>query len=156
MIREFKGLPASELELMLKAPLLVCILIAGADDDIDRKEIEKAIEWSQKNRSQDKSGLTEFYREMAKDFEDKFKIIVQTYPQKAIERGLIISTELEGLNDVFPKLNKQFAVAFYQSLLEIAQKTAESSGGLLGMRSIGEQEAKLITLPMILNPADKK
>ena len=154
MIREFDGLYASECELMLKAPLLVCILIAGADDDIDRREVKKAIELSQRNQSRGKSRLTEFYRELAEDFEDKLKIVIQSFPSKAIQREPMISAELKGLNDIFPKLNTQFAVDFYQSLLELAQKTAESSGGLLGMKSVGAEEAKLVTLAMILNPAD--
>ena len=43
MIPEFQKLDDAEIELVLKAPILVCILIAGADGDIDRKEINKAI-----------------------------------------------------------------------------------------------------------------
>ncbi|MBK8292958.1 MAG: hypothetical protein IPK96_20495 [Flammeovirgaceae bacterium] len=42
MIPEFEELSQAEIELMHKAPILVCILIAGADDHIDNREIKKA------------------------------------------------------------------------------------------------------------------
>ena len=43
MIPEFEELSQAEIELMHKAPILVCILIAGADDHIDNREIKKAL-----------------------------------------------------------------------------------------------------------------
>ena len=51
MIREFEKLTDSEIDLMLKAPVLVCILIAGADGDsiacAERKAKEQR--WSKVN-----------------------------------------------------------------------------------------------------------
>ena len=43
MIPEFEELSQAEIELMHKAPILVCILIAGSDDHIDNREIKKAL-----------------------------------------------------------------------------------------------------------------
>ena len=43
MIAEFNQLDDAEIELLLKSPVLVCILIAGADGNIDQKEINEAI-----------------------------------------------------------------------------------------------------------------
>jgi hypothetical protein len=155
MMRELEKLSPSEGDLMLKAPLLVCILIAGADDDIDRKEIKKAIQLAQKNQGSGKSRLMEFYRLMAEDFEDKLKVLIQSFPPKAAQREPIIVDELTHLNQIFSKIDRQLASEFYQSLLEIARKTAESSGGLLGLKSVGEEEARFVNLPMIKNPAQK-
>jgi hypothetical protein len=44
MMNQLKKLLASEAELILKAPLLACILIAGADGNVDRKGIKRAID----------------------------------------------------------------------------------------------------------------
>ena len=155
MTRELNKLSPSEVDLMLKAPLLGCILIAGADDDIDRKEIKKAIQLAQKNQGNGKSKMMEFYRIMAEDFEDKLKVIIQSLPPKAAQREPIIVDELTGLNDVFSKIDKELAFEFYRSLLEIARKTAESSGGLLGLNSVGEEEARFVNLPMLKIPTQK-
>jgi hypothetical protein len=39
MIPVFDKLSDSEIDAMLRAPLVACILIAGADGNVDRKEI---------------------------------------------------------------------------------------------------------------------
>jgi hypothetical protein len=153
MMRELEKLLPSEADLMLKAPLLVCILIAGADDDIDRKEIKKAIQLTQEKQRRSKSKLIEFYQLMAEDFEDKLKVLTQSFPARATQRGPAIATELEGLNAILQKISKPLALEFYKSLLEIAQKIASSSGGLLGMKSVGSEEAKYVSLSMIKDPA---
>jgi hypothetical protein len=153
MMRELEKLLPSEADLMLKAPLLVCILIAGADDDIDRKEIKKAIQLTQEKQRRSKSKLVEFYQLMAEDFEDKLKVLTQSFPARATQRGPVIATELEGLNAILKKISKPLALEFYKSLLEIAQKIASSSGGLLGMKSVGSEEAKYVSLLMIKDPA---
>jgi len=153
MIPEFENLSATETDLMLKAPILACILIAGADGNIDRNEIQGAIELARKKQKRSKSNLLEFYGYVGEDFEDKLKILIQTYPGKAPQRNPILVDELSNLNKILPKLEKSFALAFYHSIKEIAQETAESSGGLLGLNKIGDEEAKYLGLPMIKDPS---
>ena len=152
MIREFDRLSSTETDLMLKAPILACILVAGADGNIDRNEIQGAIELAQKQKKV-KANLLEFYRNVGEDFEDKLKILIQSYPLKALKRNPILVDELSQLNKILPKLDRQFALAFYHSIKEIAQKTAESSGGLLGLNKIGDEESKYLGLPMIKDPS---
>jgi tellurite resistance protein len=82
MIPEFQTLTDSETELMLKAPILVCILIAGADGDIDRKEIKEAIAIVRKEKK-NHTLLSGFFREMAQDFEDKIKILIRIVQKNA-------------------------------------------------------------------------
>ncbi|MGE0590580.1 MAG: hypothetical protein AB7O48_18510 [Cyclobacteriaceae bacterium] len=155
MMPEFEKLENSEVELMLKAPILACILIAGADDHIDNKEIRESIEMAKvKHKKFKASPLAKFYLLVAEDFEDKLKIVLQSYPVKATARNKIIVEELAGLNNVLPKLERQFAIDFYASIKDIAQRIAESSGGLLGIKSVGEEEARLVELPMITPPSN--
>lgn len=153
MIPEFDRLTNREIELMLKAPILACILIAGADGKIDQKEIEGAIEVARKKQRRSLANLLEFYRDVGEDFEDKLKVVIQSYPMKAVQRNPLIVEELAQLNNLLPKLNKAFALAFYNSMKEIAHKIAESSGGVLGLNKIGEEEAKYVELPMIKDPS---
>ncbi len=141
-MKELEKLPPPEADLMVKAPLLVCILIAGADDDIDKKEIKRAFQLTQEKQSRGKSDLVDFYQLMAEDFEDKLKVLIQSFPSKAAQRTPLIAKELEGLNNILPKIKKPIAIEFYKSLREIAQKIAESSGGILGMKKSGRGRSK--------------
>ena len=111
MIPEFDRLTNREIELMLKAPILACILIAGADGEIDQKEIEGAIEVARKKQRRSLANLLEFYRDVGEDFEDKLKVVIQSYPMKAVQRNPLIVEELAQLNNLLPKLNKAFALA---------------------------------------------
>jgi hypothetical protein len=151
MLRQLEKLSATEAEIVLKAPMLVCILIAGADNQIDDKEMRGAIELSKKGKA--KITLDQYYSLISEDFEDKLKIILQHLPDQAEERNLLIVKELSSLNAILPKINKTFAHDFYRSLTYIAKKIAESSGGVLGLRSVGDEELALVTLPMIKDPS---
>jgi hypothetical protein len=153
MVSELAKLSSGELELVYKAPLLVCILIAGADGDIDRKEIKKAINVAQKNQTGADS-VSVLFKEVAQDFEDKLKVLIQAYPYEATQRTPLIVEELTALNQLWPKLPAPFAKGFYEVLLTLAQEVARSSGGLLGMKSVGSEEARLVKLSMIKNPVD--
>jgi len=137
---------------MLRAPLLVCILIAGADGDIDQAEVKKAIETARKKAAATTS-LMEYYRHVVEDFEDKLKVVLQDFPVETTQRSPLVVEELTRLNPVLNKLGKKFAADFYQSILEMAKKTAESSGGVLGIKAVGAQEARYVSLPMIKNPS---
>ena len=67
MFSEFSHLTTSERELVFKAPLLVCILIAGADGKMDSKEVSEAIGIA-RDRDWVKANLNNYYREVSQDF----------------------------------------------------------------------------------------
>lgn len=152
MIPAFNKLHAAEVELMLRAPLTACILIAGADGDIDRKEIRKAISIARQQASHGSVQLVDFFKEVETDFEDKLKIIYQGLPKDVNDRNSLISQELSDLNPTLEKVDKAFAIEFYNSLRYLASQIASSSGGVLGINAIGEEEARFVELPMLKNP----
>lgn len=152
MIEELKNLTNNEKEIMYKVPILVSILIAGADGTIDRSEIKQAVSLSKTKQSKARPGLINYYKEAGQDFEDKLKIMMQQYPVSAQERNPLIIDELKTLNDILPKLDSKFAVEFYESIRDMAKKIAESSGGVLGYMAVGYEESKLIGLDMIKKP----
>ena len=153
MIKELARLKESEVELMLKAPVLLCILIAGADGTIDRKEIKEAINVTVKKK--DKTILDSYFKEVSQDFEDKLKVLLQSYPYESTQRSPILIQELSQLNPILRKLDNLFSKAFYDMLKELAEKIAGSSGGFWGMMSVDSEEAKYIRLPMIEDPSLK-
>jgi hypothetical protein len=153
MISALKHLTSTEMELIYKAPILVSILIAGADGKIDRKEIEGAIRLAEKNTSAGGSEVSVLYQEIAQDFEDKLKILEQQYPYNAAQRNPLLVTELSQLNTLWPKVSSTFAHEFYQTLLNISHQIARSSGGMLGYKSVGSEEAQYVELTMVANPS---
>lgn len=150
MIKDFERLTEGEVELMLKAPVLVCILIAGADGTIDRKEIKEAIAQTRKKNI---TALSGYLAEVSQDFEDKLKVLIQSYPYESTQRNPIIIDELHQLNALWGKIDKGFAVQFYQMLKDLAVKIAGSSGGLWGLKTVANEEAKYLHLPMVSDPA---
>ncbi len=153
MIPEFNSLSSEEIELMHRAPMLVCILIAGADGRIDQSEISKSISLATKKYIPGKSRLIEFYGEVGGDFEDKLKIVLQGFPVKEKERAPKVTAELTQLNGILGKIDKEFSIEFYKSLKQIAIEIAQSSGGVLGLKTVGEEEARYLSLDMIKNPS---
>lgn len=153
MVPEFDKLNEEEVELLHSAPILVSILIAGADNEIDNNEIKKAVSISKDKQKRARASLIDYYRQIGENFEDKLKIMIQQYPKDATERNPLIIDELEKLNDILPKLDTNYAIEFYESLKDIAKKIAEASGGVLGYMAIGYEESKLIGLNMIDDPA---
>ncbi len=155
MIPEFQRLSDEEIELMFKAPILVCILIAGADGNIDRKEIKEAITIAQTQKNESKTSLSGYFMDLSEDFEDKIKILIQSFPYESTQRDPLVIEELSAINALWKKVDLVFAADFYEMLLTLAEKIATSSGGFLGMKSVGAEEAKYMELPMLTDPSKK-
>jgi hypothetical protein len=155
MVPELDRLSGSEVELIYKTPVLVCILIAGADGKIDKKEIKQAMSFAEKKHRRSLSSVSVLFKEISTDFEDKLKSLIQSYPYEATQRNPLIVEELGSINQILRKLNPSFSQEYYNTLLSIAESIATSSGGLLGYNSIGSEEARYIRLSMIKDPAGK-
>ena len=153
MISEFENLSHEEVELMKKAPALVCVLIAGADGKIDSKEIEEAILISRIKQTRARKALIYYYREIGQNFRDTLTDLIKSLPQEAVERNELVVAELEKLNPILKKLDKTFSVKFQASLKDIARKIAEASGGVLGLMKISYAESKFVDLKMIKDPS---
>jgi hypothetical protein len=151
MIPQFDKLTDAEGELILRAPILVCILVAGADGHIDRKEIKEAMAVARKQK-ESASVLSGFFTIMAEDFEDKIKILIQSYPYESTRRTPLIVEELQSLNQLWPKLDRTFADAYYKMLKNLANRIASSSGGLWGIKTVTPEEARYAALSMIKDP----
>lgn len=151
MLREFEALEASEVELMLKAPILVCMLVAGADGKIDSKEVNNAIQVARR-KAKSSDILWQYFSVASEDFEDKLRILLRNYPNTAEARNEILVEELAALNAVLPRVESSFRRQFYSLLKELAREVAASSGGLLGYNAIDKEEAKYIGLDMIRPP----
>lgn len=153
MTNVFRTLRDDEIEIVLNAPAMVAMLIAGADDDVDKDEIAEAIHYATTAKHRyDK--LAEYFEDVANQFEDIFKNYIQDLPKDLDTRQHAITSYLRQLNTVLPKVDPEVASQVHQFLLDLAKVVAEASGGIFGMKKISKAEAKYLSLDMIDKPAD--
>ncbi|MEP0985191.1 hypothetical protein [Ekhidna sp.] len=149
MIPEFEPLREDEIQVLLKAPVYVAILIAGADGKIDKSERREAIDVARNKQSRSREQLAEFYKMVGEQFEENFNKLVDELPSGTDSRVSAITTELRKLNFILPKIDKNFSIKFVASLKDLAKKIAEASGGVLGYLSVSYEESRLMELKMI-------
>ncbi|MEN8249821.1 MAG: hypothetical protein ABFS32_12890 [Bacteroidota bacterium] len=138
---------------MCSLPIYVSILIAGADGKIDNHEIKKAISLASLKTKKERRELVGYYQQVARDFEDKLKMMIANLPSETKKREKILIEEIGRANEVFPKMDKKFTVKLYLSLKDLAKSIAEASGGVFGYMSVGYEESRLIDLKMIKKPS---
>lgn len=153
MIKEFEKLREDEIDVLMKSPVYVAILIAGADGNIDKHERKEAIDVSRGKQSRAREELIEFYQSVGESFEVEFNSLTTELPSDADERNKIIIAELRKLNFILPKIDKNFGIALHASLKGLAKRIAEASGGVLGYLSVSYEESKLVELKMINDPS---
>ncbi|RUA28806.1 MAG: hypothetical protein DSY77_15710 [Bacteroidetes bacterium] len=149
MIPELKNLTESEIDLLKKIPAMVTILIAGADEEISKSELKEAINLTKIKQSKARKELLSYYQDIAPDFEKSLNELLDSYPKEAEVRSKQVVEEIERLNDILKKVDKNWAIQFVDSMKDIAKKVAEAAGGVFGYLSIGYEESKLIDLKMI-------
>ena len=141
MIQEFKELTEEEVDFMLRVPALICTLVAGADSKIDNSEINEAIAITKLKQTRARKALIEYYRTVGNNFEAQFMEFNESFPKNAEERNPLIIAELEKVNPILKKLNRNFAIKYYNSIRDLANKIAEASGGVLGFMSVSYLES---------------
>jgi hypothetical protein len=156
MINYLDPLSEEEKLFLKKTPVLVAILIAGADNKIDKSEIKEALRISRYKPIKARILLKDFYSSIGDEFEFNLIEEIASLPREARKRTPLIVEELEKLNKILPKLDRKFAIQFYESMKDIAKKMAKASGGVLGYISVDYEESKLMELKMIKNPASFK
>lgn len=156
MKEEFRTLRDDEIEILLKAPVMVAILIAGADDNIDKYEIKEAIAFSEKKKSSEKNFLSDYFNEVGDDFEKNLELYIRDLPKEIEIRQATITSYLRQLNGILPKIEVEVAVKFYEFLLELSKVVAKASGGVMGFNKISKEEAEFLHLEMIHNPTESE
>ncbi len=156
MLKEIEKLSPEEQEQLYDAPVMITILIGGADDDFDKKEREKAAELASfKKLNPDQPLIHDFYRVVELRFEQRLQHWLGEYPRLAEIRNPIIAKQLEQLNAILAHLSYDLQVELYKSFVNWAKQVAEASGGVLGYFAVGTEEKPWVELPMLHNPAEQ-
>ena len=145
----FEKLAKDELQLLLDAPILVTILIGGADGNLDEDEISWGSKLAHIRSNTKNSFLQDYYEMAAENFETRLDEIVKTFPEDTEERNEEISEILSNLNETYKKLDRNFVEELNKSLRSFAHQVAESSGGILGFGAESYQEHQWVDLSML-------
>ena len=145
----FEDLSSGELDALIQAPVLITILVAGADGDIDREERYWTDRLMQSRTYSKPKILNEFYRIVSTGFLEKVDKELETLPTDAQLRNVHVESLLKDLNPILAKMDVFLAGDLYKSYIALAREAALSSGGFLRIRAINAAEAEWVGLHMI-------
>lgn len=149
MLEGFQHLSGAEMDALVQAPVLITILVGGADGELDRQE-RTWTERLMRARTYAKPALdNEYYRVVAEGFLEKIEKTIESLPADTEARNLLIAEKLGALNLILAKLDIHLAASLYKSYLSLARETAKASGGFLRIGAISAAEHQWIDLPML-------
>lgn len=146
-----KSLTEEETDVIISLPVFILFLIGGADNYIDKREIEWA-EFVVKYRSkQYHSPIYQIYLLVSEVFKEKFdSVSIQVMKEKNLKlRNQYIINKIKEANPILKKMDTDLSQEFISSLKTYAKGIAESSGGILGFNAISDEEKKYIELAML-------
>jgi hypothetical protein len=145
-IKYFKDLTEEEAALMYKAPALITVLIAGADNNIDKREKDWATKVVNYRTFTAQPKLQEYYEKVQADFKETLNSLVDSWNENSADE---ITAQLASTNPIFEKIGEEYSGYLKASWRSLAQKVAGASGGILGFGAVDKHEKKLIDLPML-------
>jgi hypothetical protein len=150
MHSKIEHLSNAEKKLVLNAPILVTALISGADGDFHADEIKKAVKIIHIKTYSETRDVSGVYKSIDGHSEEMIDDLIHHLPSSSKERNNIIVEQLKGLNEIFPKLDKNFAHDLYNSLRELAYYV--SNAGNMGIDFHSEQEKHFVKLDFLHVP----
>jgi hypothetical protein len=146
-------LSQEDLDELHLVPVWVCILIAGADNVFSKKEIKRAVKLSKEKQHAADGFLMDYYKIVSKRFEVNVKGYIALMPKDLEQRTEYLVRKLTQVNDLFKKIEINYAHQLYLSFRDFAYHVAHASGGLFGLLSVSFAESKYIDLKMIDDPS---
>ena len=131
MIKQFEKLTKEETELLLKAPILVSVLATSGDHEISKREKAEAVKFAHIKTFSADPLLLSYYKEVEKNFIAYFEAIVKKYAPFDNAKREALKKEIDTLNIVISKLDKQFARTLHRSLSNYAEHVMKSDRVLL-------------------------
>lgn len=146
-IKQFSPLSEAEKDLLLLAPAMVTVLIAGADDDIAKRETERAAKLVHYRTFTADFALHDYYEAVNARFRADLEALLKTWTPQ--EGQTALSARLEQTEAALAKIDANFAAELRKSWRSLAKKVAEAEGGVFHMGGISKAELKLVDLPML-------
>jgi hypothetical protein len=147
-----ENLTTEETEKLCMAPVWVTLLIAGADQKIEKKEISEAVALVQDKRHGGSMAVNKLFERIQRNFENNINGYLVLFSENGEARQEYLIGQLTLLNSLLRRVDKKFAIEYYRALMDFSRRVAAASGGIFGFGAITEEEEALIDLPMIEDP----
>lgn len=152
MLHQLRNLNQQEMDLLAAAPVWVMLLIACADQNIEEKEVNRGKEIIRIKSFAEKSDVRFIYSDLESQMDDIIDQSLKLLSADGEERMAFISAKLEELNEILAKIERSFAIQFYNSLRDLAIYVAQANDSFFGVISVSKEEKKYIKLPMLKKP----
>ncbi len=149
MPRDFESLTKEEKQLMIDAIPLITLLVAGADGEMDEKELDWAEDLTKIRSFDHNNKLNDFYEMIDQQFEARMRAYYSELSGDTNARLQQLSDHLAKLNPVLQKMDDLAAAIYYKNFRSFAKHIAEASGGIMRFLTVGPEEAAVIELPML-------
>ena len=160
MDQDLRLLTAEEFSLLKDAYAYITVLIAGADGNIDAQELSWAEKIVQIRTFAGDERLNEFHEVVNAELPARIKQLIAELPSDVAARNAQLSETLSGLNSILASLDPSLGSYLYKGYVSFAERIAKASGGVLSFFSIGPEEKKWISLPMltaiVYNPEEEE
>ena len=116
MIKQFEKLTTEERDLLYKAPVLVSVLVSCSFNEVNKYQEADAIKLAHLKTFTAIPLLLPYYREVEKTFKEQFETAIKKYfPFDEAKRNEL-KGEIDRINLVVGKLDKEYANALHKSL----------------------------------------
>lgn len=149
MVKQLAPLTAAEVQQLTDSIPLITLLIAGADGNIEEKELEWARKVANIRTYASDEHLRSFYELVELKFDERFMHYRGSLSSDVEVRSEQISAYLAELNHILPKIDQHYAYRLYKSLKSFANQVGKATGGFMSFFSISKHESRWIPLAMI-------
>ena len=116
MITQFKKLTNEERELLYKAPVLVSVLASSPFNEVNKDQKADAVKLAHLKTFTAAPLLRPYYAEVEKTFKEQFETSVKKYFPFDDAKRNDLKKEIESVNHIIGKLDKEYARALQDSL----------------------------------------
>ncbi len=131
MIKQFEKLTQEEKEFLLKAPILFSVLSTSKDHEISKEKKADAIKLAHLKTFTADPLLLPYYTEVEKNFKMYFETILKKYMPFDDAKREALKEEINLLNSIISKLDKDFARTLHKSLSKYAEHVKKSERNFL-------------------------
>ena len=149
MDQDLNMLSSGEVAQLKDAYAYITILIAGADGKIDPNELSWAEKITQIRTYAGDERLKTFHTDVNESIAARIQQLIGELPSDVASRSSAISERLSSLNSILSSLDPSIGHYLYKGYVSFAERIAKASGGILSFFTIGPEEKKWVSLPML-------